>query len=268
MPLMAASVSTLVVSWKDDAEMNDSVESDAFVMPRSSGSATAGLAAALDDPLVLALEDVLLDLLVDQEVGVAHVLDAHAAEHLANDDLDVLVVDGDALQAVDLLDFVHEVRRELLLALHAQDVVRVRRTVHAAARPRGRGRPAAPGCACPSGSGTRAPDRSARAVVAERRDDDLALALGVLAEGNLAVDLGDDGVVLRLAGLEELGDARQTAGDVLRLRGLARDLGDDFAGFDDVAVLRRRCSRRPGGGSARRASRVRELERLARLRVA
>ena len=47
-----------------------------------------------------------------------------------------------------------------------------------------------------------------RAVVAERRDDDLALALGVLAERNLAVDLGDDGVVLRLAGLEELGDAR------------------------------------------------------------
>jgi hypothetical protein len=32
----------LVVSWKDEALMNDSVESDAFVMPRSIGSATAG----------------------------------------------------------------------------------------------------------------------------------------------------------------------------------------------------------------------------------
>ena len=83
-----------MVSWKDDAEMNDSVESDALVMPRSSGSAIAGLAAALDDPLVLLLEDVLLDLLVDQEVRVAHVLDAHAAQHLTNDDLDVLVVDA------------------------------------------------------------------------------------------------------------------------------------------------------------------------------
>ena len=101
----------------------------------------------------------LLDLLVDQEVRVADVLDAHAAQHLTNDDLDVLVVDGDALQAVDLLDLVHELRRELLLALHAKDVVRVRRTVlqrlaraNAVARLHR-------GCACPSGSGTRAPDR-------------------------------------------------------------------------------------------------------------
>ena len=132
-----------MVSWNDDAQMNDSVESDALVMPSSSGSATAGLTAARDDLLVLALEHVLLDLLVDQEVGVADLLDAHAAQHLADDRLDVLVVDADALQAVDLLDFVHQPRRELLLALDAQDVVRVGRAVHAAARRRARGRPAA-----------------------------------------------------------------------------------------------------------------------------
>src|SRR5581483_3514615 len=59
--------------------------------------------ALLDDARVLALEDVLLDLLVDEEVRVADVLDANASHHLTNDDLDVLVVDGDALQAVDLL---------------------------------------------------------------------------------------------------------------------------------------------------------------------
>ena len=163
--------------------MNDSVERLAFVMPRSSGSAIAGRPPRSMTRCVLALEDVLLDLLVDEEVRVAHVLDAHAAEHLANDDLDVLVVDGDALQAVNLLDLVDEIRRQLLLALHAEDVVRVRRAVHAAARPRARDRPAAPGCACPWGSGTRAPDPcSERAVRRERRDDDLALALGVLAE--------------------------------------------------------------------------------------
>ena len=33
---MAASVSTLVVSWKLAAEMNDSDESEALVMPKSS----------------------------------------------------------------------------------------------------------------------------------------------------------------------------------------------------------------------------------------
>ena len=34
-PLMLASVSTRVVSWNDAAEMKESVESEALVMPRS-----------------------------------------------------------------------------------------------------------------------------------------------------------------------------------------------------------------------------------------
>src|SRR4029453_18083589 len=42
LPLMAASVRTLVVSWNDAAEMKLSVDRLAFVMPRSSGSATPG----------------------------------------------------------------------------------------------------------------------------------------------------------------------------------------------------------------------------------
>src|SRR5678810_309891 len=42
LPMMAASVSTRVVSWNDAAEMNESVESDALVMPRSSGRPFAG----------------------------------------------------------------------------------------------------------------------------------------------------------------------------------------------------------------------------------
>ena len=49
------------------------------------------------------------------------------AEHLADDDLDVLVVDAHALEAVDLLDLVDQVLRQRLLAQHLQDVVRVRR---------------------------------------------------------------------------------------------------------------------------------------------
>src|SRR5216684_3585031 len=41
-PLMEASVSTRVVSWNDAAEMNESVESEALVMPSSSGRPVAG----------------------------------------------------------------------------------------------------------------------------------------------------------------------------------------------------------------------------------
>ena len=39
----AASVSTLVVSWKEAAERNDSVASEALVIPRITGSARAGV---------------------------------------------------------------------------------------------------------------------------------------------------------------------------------------------------------------------------------
>ena len=133
----------------------------------------------------------------------------------------MLVVDGNALEPVDLLDLVDEVRRELLLALDAKDVVRVCRPVlqrlaRADAVTRLDVDVLALGDEVLAGLvGER------RAVMAERRDDDLALALGVLAEGDLAVDLRDDRVVLRLAGLEELGDARETTGDVLGLRALA-----------------------------------------------
>ena len=58
----------------------------------------------------------------------------------------------------------------------------------------------------------------------------------------------------------------QTAGDVLHLRGLARDLRDDLAGLDEVAVLDDdvRADREE---VTRVELAVRELERLARLRV-
>ena len=39
---MAASVSTLVVSWNDAADSHESVASDALVMPSSSGWPTGG----------------------------------------------------------------------------------------------------------------------------------------------------------------------------------------------------------------------------------
>src|SRR6202043_3481019 len=71
------------------------------------------------------------------------------------------------------------------------------------------------------------------ALLADFRSDfDLALALGVLAEGNLSVDFRDDRELLRLARFEQLRDARQTAGDILGLRGLARNFRDNVAGLD------------------------------------
>ena len=56
-------------------------------------------------------------------------LDAHLAQHLGDDDLDVLVVDLDALAAIDVLDFADQVLLHGLFAGDAQDVVRHQRTI-------------------------------------------------------------------------------------------------------------------------------------------
>ena len=70
-----------------------------------------------------------IQLLAAQERGLAGVDDLDLAQHLANDHLDVLVVDLHALQAVDVLDLADQVVRQRLDALQAQDVVRVRLAV-------------------------------------------------------------------------------------------------------------------------------------------
>ncbi|MNW05708.1 hypothetical protein D3C71_2019950 [compost metagenome] len=43
LPMIAASVSTRVVSWNEAAEMNESVDSDAFVIPSSRLVNVAGI---------------------------------------------------------------------------------------------------------------------------------------------------------------------------------------------------------------------------------
>ena len=63
-------------------------------MPSSSGSAVGRLLALGHRRCSFSSSKLpLLDLLVDQEVGVADLLDPHAAQHLPDDHLDVLVVD-------------------------------------------------------------------------------------------------------------------------------------------------------------------------------
>ena len=108
--------------------------------PEQQRPALRRTSARRDHALVLFEEPELVDLLVDEELGVADVLDLHPPHHLTRDDLDVLVVDVDALQPVDLLDFVDEVGLQRLLAEHVQDVVRIATDRPSAARRRGRAR--------------------------------------------------------------------------------------------------------------------------------
>ena len=68
-PVIAASVNTRVVSWNEAAEMNESVDSEALVIPSSSGRPVAGWTHLETRPAlrVLSLEAEAIDLFADQE---------------------------------------------------------------------------------------------------------------------------------------------------------------------------------------------------------
>ena len=86
-----------MVSWNEAAERNESVASEAFVIPRMTSSSSAWLVLGLLELGVHLGELVTVDELAGQVGRVALLLDAHLLHHLADDDLDVLVVDVDAL---------------------------------------------------------------------------------------------------------------------------------------------------------------------------
>src|SRR5262249_8705047 len=146
-------------------------------------------------------------------------------------DLDVLVIDVDTLEAVDFLDLVDQVSLQFLDAADGKDVMRVERAVHE--------RLAGPDHVTLLNVDVDAAWYRVLAPLAIWRFVDYATqAVCDRTEFDGTVDFGHDRGLARLAGFEELDHARQTAGDVLGLGGLARNLCDDIArGDSDVFLL-------------------------------
>jgi hypothetical protein len=140
---------------------------------------------------------------------------SHAAQHLAHDHLDVLVVDLHALQAVDVLHLVDDVARQRLDAQQAQDVVRVGRAVddrlalvHDLAVVH-------QDVLLLRASGTRATLPSGSVMMQAH-----ACPWCPCRTDTVPVISASMPRVLRRAGFEQLGHARQTAGDVAGLLAL------------------------------------------------
>src|SRR5579859_2465422 len=194
--------------------------------------AAGGTAIELLGLAVLFLEVAAIDLFADQEGRVAGLVDLDLLQHLANDHLDVLVVDLHALQTIDLLDLVDQVVRQRLDTHHLQDVVRNRVTVHQRVA-------LADIVAFLHRDVLALGDQILDRIAILRHHQNTALGLVVLAEFDAAVDVRDDRVILRAAGFEQLGHTRQTAGDVAGLRRFARDAGQHVAGMHLRTVLDR-----------------------------
>ena len=198
---------------------------------------------------VLAHETRLVDELPRQEAGVPRVLDAHLLEHLTHDQLDVLVVDLDALRLVhaqDLVDDVH-LGAARIVATQLEQLRRVERAL-------GEGIARADDLALADHEARAPRDRVLALlglrVLGGRRgpDDDRRRPLAVDAL-DASRDLGEDGRALRVACLEQLDDARQAvrdvgAGDAALMERPHRELGarladrlrrDDADGIADLA---------------------------------
>src|SRR5690606_25486646 len=230
------------------------------------------LAARLQHPPVFLFKLVLIHQAARQQLRIARILHLELAQHLADDDLDVLVVDVHALRAIHFLHFLHDVRLHAVDALDPQNVVGVDGAFRQAV----------------AGLHLRAvPHLEPRAVgdvvdvllALGVGDDDLALAFGLL-DADRARDFRHDGLALGLAGLEQLLHPGQTGGDVLaghaagverahgQLRarladGLGRDDAHRFAHFHQlargqVAPVAAHAHAVPGAASQHRAN----LDRL------
>src|SRR2546423_3634766 len=186
-----------------------------------------GLLALLFHPRVQLVELDPVHLLAGDQVGLARVGDLDLLQHLANDYLDVLVVDRHALEPIDLLDLVDEEVRELLHALDRQDVVRRRVSFDDVL--------ALLDCVAilqVDVFALRDQVLDGLHTLLVRLDRDTALVLVVLAEPDRAGDFRDGRGFLRPTRLEQLRHPRQTAGDVARLGAFGRDAGDDVARAD------------------------------------
>src|SRR2546428_8077924 len=172
----------------------------------------------------------LVYLFLKQELRVANFFNFDPAHHLADDHLNMLIVDVDALEPIDLLDFVDQVSLQFLFSQDPQDVVRITRAVHQ------------------SFTGVdilaflnidvNAPRQQVfRGSCIFVFNDDFALPAHQAAIVNHAVNFSDDSRFFRLTRFKQLHDARQTAGNVLGLCGFARDFGQRVAWMNFVAAV-------------------------------
>src|SRR3984885_14581775 len=194
-------------------------------------SASCRAASILDHLIVLFAEAELVHLLFEEERSVANVFDLDPAHHLTRDGFDVLVVDVHTLEAVDLLNRVHEVSLGELFAENREQVVQVERTVDQSLT-------GLDVIAFLNVDVNTARNRIfLRGLAVFAFDVDLAHALGDIAVTNRAADFANEGRILGLAGFEEFDDARETTGNVFRLGGFTRDLREYVSGRHFIAVL-------------------------------
>src|SRR6202043_1633396 len=69
------------------------------------------------------------DLITPEQSGVARLGYLYLSQHLSNDNLDVFIVDLDALKPINLLNLIHEMFLQVLWPAHVENFMRNDRTL-------------------------------------------------------------------------------------------------------------------------------------------
>ena len=164
--------------------------------------------------VVLAENALQIDLLADDQTGFAGIEHDYLAQHLAHDNFDVFVVDFYPLQAVNVLDFAHDVCCQFRHAAQAQDVMRSQLAIgqHVALFNL---------LAFEDVETTPFRDEDFDDFVILGADDEALFAFGFFAKGDGTGFFSENRRLFRFARFKEVGNARQTTGDV---RGFPRRL--------------------------------------------
>src|SRR6056297_1899314 len=170
-----------------------------------------------------------VELLALQELAVARVENFDLAQHLPDDDLDVLVVDLHALEPIDVLDFLHQVIGQRLDAQQAKNVVRIELAVDD-------GFALLHVLAFEHLDLTPLRNQIFVRIALLVGNHQALLALGLLAVADGTRGFGKHRRFLRTPGFEKVGHARQTTGDVAGLGRFLRNARQNVADFHFLTV--------------------------------
>ena len=189
-----------------------------------------GTSAGRNGLRVFFFQSRLVDLFALQQRRVARIGDLQFLEHLTRDDFDMLIVNLHALQTVNVLNFFHQIVRQLFNAHNAQNIVRYGSAVNKHI--------AFIDVVAFLNRNQLALRQQIFAFLTFRiADDNATFCLVILSEFDNTVNIRNNGMILGLARFKQFGNTRQTARDVFCFRAFARDTRQNVAHADFLSLF-------------------------------
>ena len=159
---------------------------------------------------IFRFKDISVNLLAYQEGRIARSEDFNLAQHLRNNNFDMLVVNLNTLQTVNVLNFLNQIFSKFLNAENSQNIMRSRCSFYQRVT-------LLDDIPILNGQMTAFRNQIFNRLTLGRNDGNSLLGLIVLAKLNHTVNIRDDCRIFRTAGFKQLGNTRQTTGNILGL---------------------------------------------------